>query len=257
MKSKFHKVVINSTTYNICLKTSNNKKNNLKALLNFINKNGLKANSIISFCLNNFCFFSILIWNKSYVLAAVDQISSYPLIYKKDKNKIKVSDHINFFKKKINNKSLIQIKYAGYTIYNNTVYKNVFGLRPLEYISKNKKIYKQRIFKKFDFSYKKKNNKNLIVSKLTKIFIKIFKEIKNKSKNRKIFVPLSAGYDSRVIISMLFEVGCKNVETFTYGRKNVRDFAIARQISEKLGVVNHPIYITHQMAKDCYRGKIF
>ena len=36
---------------------------------------------------------------------------------------------------------------------------------------------------------------------------------------------------------MLFEVGCKNVETFTYGRKNVRDFAIARQISEKLGVV--------------------
>ena len=65
LKSKFHKVVINSTTYNICLKKHQIiKKNNLKALLNFINKNGLKANSIISFCLNNFCFFSILIWNK-------------------------------------------------------------------------------------------------------------------------------------------------------------------------------------------------
>ncbi len=258
LNSKFHKFQINNTTYNICLKTSNNKKENLQLLIGFIKKKGLTEKNIISFCLKNFSFFTILIWNKNYVLAAVDQISSYPLIYKNSKNQIKISDDIVFFKnEKINEDSLKQIKYAGYTLENNTVYEKVYGLRPLEYIFNKKKIYRKKIFKKYKIKYKKKSNLKIKEDKLTTIFLKIFKEIKNRNRNCKIFVPLSAGYDSRVIISLLLKVGTKNIETFTYGRKNVRDFMIAKKISKKLGVINHPIYITNKLAKECYEGRNF
>ena len=140
LNSKFHKIQISNTTYNICLKTSNNKKKNLQLLISFIKKKGLTEKNIISFCLKNFSFFTILIWNKNYVLAAVDQVSSYSFISTQSKNQIKISDDIIFFKYEKINKSLKQIKYSGYTLDNNTVYEKVYGLRPLEYIFNKKNL---------------------------------------------------------------------------------------------------------------------
>ena len=258
VSSKFDKISIENIKYNIYLKTSNNKNANNEKLLSFISKQGIDRKKIIRFCLNNFNFFSIIIWNKQFLLAVSDQVSSYQLIYKKDKYNIQISDNINFFKnEKLNENSIKQIEYSGYTIDNYTVFKNVYGLKPYEYIFKNKRISEQKFYKKISITYKTKSNSRLLEKNLTRLLFNIFNEIKNKNKNNKIFVPLSAGYDSRAILSLLIEVGCKNLETFTYGRKNVRDFVIAKKISEKLGIKNHHIQISKSIAKKCYRSKNF
>jgi asparagine synthase (glutamine-hydrolysing) len=233
VSSKFDKISIENIKYNIYLKTSNNKNANNEKLLSFISKQGIDRKKIIRFCLNNFNFFSIIIWNKQFLLAVSDQVSSYQLIYKKDKYNIQISDNINFFKnEKLNENSIKQIEYSGYTIDNYTVFKNVYGLKPYEYIFKNKRISEQKFYKKISITYKTKSNSRLLEKNLTRLLFNIFNEIKNKNKNNKIFVPLSAGYDSRAILSLLIEVGCKNLETFTYGRKNVRDFVIAKKFQK-------------------------
>ena len=62
--------------------------------------------------------------------------------------------------------------------------------------------------------------------------LSIFKEILNKH-SEKIVVPLSAGYDSRLIISALHHLNAKNI-IYSYGKKNNFESKIARQIANKL-----------------------
>ena len=63
--------------------------------------------------------------------------------------------------------------------------------------------------------------------------LSIFQEILNKH-SEKIVVPLSAGYDSRLIISSLYHLNAKNIICYSYGKKNNFESKIAKQIANKL-----------------------
>lgn len=62
----------------------------------------------------------------------------------------------------------------------------------------------------------------------------IFRDILSWTKSRKIIVPLSSGYDSRFIASMLYLMNCKNVCAVTYGLPNTEN-PIAKKVAERLG----------------------
>ena len=51
----------------------------------------------------------------------------------------------------------------------------------------------------------------------------IIEKLIKSCSSRKIIIPLSAGYDSRFILSGLIDKGYKNIITFSYGRKNNRE----------------------------------
>jgi len=62
----------------------------------------------------------------------------------------------------------------------------------------------------------------------------VFRDILSWSRSRKIIVPLSSGYDSRFIATMLYLMNYKNVCTITYGLPNTEE-PIAKKIAERLG----------------------
>ena len=68
-------------------------------------------------------------------------------------------------------------------------------------------------------------------------------------KNKQIAIPLSAGYDSRFIISGLKQYGFRNIIAFSYGRKYNREAQIARIIAESLKVPWHYIPYTNKKLK--------
>ncbi len=53
---------------------------------------------------------------------------------------------------------------------------------------------------------------------------------------RQIVVPLSGGYDSRLIVMSLVEAGYENLQTFTYGREGAPELGVSKTIAETLGV---------------------
>ena len=63
-----------------------------------------------------------------------------------------------------------------------------------------------------------------------------FKKIIEKNKDRIIYVPLSGGLDSRLVLCKLLENNCKNLITFSYGTKGNFESIKSKKISQKLGV---------------------
>ncbi len=125
---------------------------------------------------------------------------------------------------------------SGYTFGENTIFKEVNKTFPgylylykenkLEQINYyNWKPYKKRLM---NFSESK--------DKLKKLNIKIINKLIASSNNRCIAVPLSAGYDSRFILSGLVEKGYKNIFCFSYGKIGNREATVAKNIAKKLNI---------------------
>ncbi len=71
------------------------------------------------------------------------------------------------------------------------------------------------------------------------IAFEVFKEYVEaiKRENALVVVPLSAGVDSRFVLSMIHTLGYRNVVTVTYGLKDA-EYPVARKIAETLGYEN-------------------
>lgn len=67
----------------------------------------------------------------------------------------------------------------------------------------------------------------------------MIERLMDSAQGRPILVPISAGYDSRLILSGLVAAGYDNVRSFSYGRQGNREATIGKQIADRLGVPWH------------------
>ena len=88
---------------------------------------------------------------------------------------------------------------------------------------------------------------------LNQLFINIIKE----AKGRRIIVPLSAGLDSRLIISGLKKNNYKNVKCFSYGLKNNFESLAAKKIARKLGYEWKFVEISQKISRNFLTSEIF
>ena len=209
---------------------------------NFLNKlkfnKTLSKSDLINFVKDQDSFFRFAIWNKNFFFGAVDQVASKTILYKKQINKLNIyldTPNIDQY----NRTAAIDILNSGYTLNNETVFENVKSLLPGEYIYFDKKKNDNIILNWycFDPEYRDKNINDI---DLNLILIKIFEKIKIVNSKKKFLIPLSAGFDSRLVVSLMKSLGAK-IETFTYGFENQRDFKIAGEICAELGIKNHKI----------------
>ena len=129
-----------------------------------------------------------------------------------------ISNTSEILKKKtddLDEESFNFIKLCGYSLGYSTFIKNIKIMKPGEiFYSDNKNT---KLEKYFEYHVtKKKNNlsKEKLKIKLSIIIDKIIKKIIKKANNRPIWVPLSGGLDSRLILCKLHESGYKNLNSF-------------------------------------------
>ena len=230
----------NNIKYNIIFNTSDKNPSHVKDLINLKN---FDDENLIFFLKQKNIYFFLIIWSTDRLFVAVDQVASKNTLYLKKNGLLKVltskPNNCEF-----DNSVKDEIYYSGYSIDNYSIFKDYKCLRPGEYLSiKNKelKIKKWNLFYPIFLKEKIKNNEEIFHD----ILLKEFNDIKKNSLNKKIMVPLSAGLDSRLIVCFLkyhnFEV-----ETFTYGYQNKKDFKIADQISKSLKIKNYKIVMDKQ-----------
>ncbi len=189
----------------------------------------------------HFCL--ILLYKKDFLIVG-DKICSIPLMLKKLKKNYLIADNYQNLLKGLSNKAQLKLDFrqttnlalSGYTFGEFSLFKDVLTTHPgVFYVLKNNKVEKIKYYDWKPF-LKKGPHSKLVKSKLKKINENIIKKLIKSCKGRCIVVPLSAGYDSRFILSGLIEKGYKNILTFSYGRKNNREKIVAKKIASYLKI---------------------
>ncbi|WP_405606805.1 asparagine synthase-related protein [Polaribacter sp. Asnod1-A03] len=185
-------------------------------------------------------FTFIIIIEESYYIVS-DLTRSFPIFYTFQNNELFISDDIYYLKNtfKINNfdpLSEIEFITSNHTHGKKTLLKNVYQVQASEYLIVKKEII---IHRNFFYSYAIKKEKpgsySVLKSKAIIAFENSFNRFINSLNNKTAVVPLSGGFDSRLIAVMLKKHHYKDVICYTYGRKDSFEIENSKKTAETLG----------------------
>ncbi len=190
--------------------------------------------------------FSVLVKTCDGLLVAVDQMSMFPIFYTCVNNRWLVSDSASTLADKtgqhqLNQPAVPEFRAAGFVLGRETLINNIFRVKPGELIcfpaidedagNRNPTTITWSYFLPETVSGKSQAQLgNELVSTIDRVAERMAKSANGQT----LVVPLSGGYDSRLIACMLKKAGVDNVICFTYGKPNPESI-ISRQVAEKLG----------------------
>ncbi len=215
--------------------------NNFLALF----KNGVvKDDDIINYlaCIRG--NFSIIVKTDDYIVASVDCIRSVPLYYFVKNSTTFITDDVGYLKRtghklKISNDSQLSVLMSGYTLFEDTLYLGVKSFIPgqiFSYCSGGANSYNINNFQTwFGDNNKSPGSLKLMCSEFNDVVLEVMENTINSLNNRQVVVPLSGGYDSRLIVSLLRYYNYENVICFTYGMVGNFEAISAKKIAEELG----------------------
>ena len=170
-----------------------------------------------------------------------DHISSYPILIAKidDLDVVYTGDMVlaNRDLLRLCRKSLDIFKMSGYTIGEATLYENSTRLPVGHYAFKENsdgsalKIYPTKNAYPDRASRHRLNEQALIHATFS-----AFDKALSGNNGRQIAIPLSAGYDSRVVLSSIVELGYKNIITYSYGAPHNYEALIAKSVANRLKI---------------------
>jgi asparagine synthase (glutamine-hydrolysing) len=192
--------------------------------------------------------FSFIIDTKDFVLASVDKVQSYPIFFcNKDGNiylansAVKLQVEAGLDEK--DEVSFLEFEMAGYVTGSNTLFKDLFQLQAGESLIFDKNKSSLKVIRFFRYFAKKivfKNDEDLL-DELHNITVKIFSDMVETLEGRPVWIPLSGGLDSRLVLAMLHKLKYDNITTFTYGIPGLWEIEHAKKIAECLKVKWHYI----------------
>jgi len=182
-------------------------------------------------------FFGIIAESETHVIAAADRVRSFPIFYFKNDNKLIVSNDARKLQKfsglyKKDEDSVLEFSMAGYVSGHKTMFEKMFQILPGQYLSFDKEKDNLQLDRYYLF-YNNRTNKseNSLIKELDSLHDSLINGIIQRASGRPIWVPLSGGWDSRLIASKLAQLKCPNVQTFSYGTPNNYESKLAKKVA--------------------------
>jgi len=190
-------------------------------------------------------FFSIVSQNDQMIYAAVDRIRSIPLFYCLKDEEFYISDNPHWISREIRSNEVDEIAaaefmFTGYVTGRDTLYPDIKQLQAgealvLEHITGIPKLKRIRYYKYIPGNYTTISEEDNL-EELDRVLVRIFKRLIKLASGRTIVVPLSGGYDSRLIVLMLKRLGYDNVIAFSYGKPKNKESEISKKVAQSLGI---------------------
>ena len=190
-------------------------------------------------------FFAFIKRNNNNLIAATDRLRTIPLYYSLVRNNFYISDDAYWISEKVKDKNYdslaaTEFMLTGYVTGANTLYRNVKQLQAGEMLYLKPKGQQSGITANRYFQYVHQKYNDLAEAEFTdrfeQILHNVFSRLLNWAKGRTIVVPLSSGYDSRLILMMLKQFGYENVIAFSYGRPGNQESKISKAVAQALGI---------------------
>jgi asparagine synthase (glutamine-hydrolysing) len=189
-------------------------------------------------------FFSIVYKNDKMLIVASDIVRSFPIFYFHNKHSIFISDDPHWLKKyipdkKIDEDSKFEFLLTGYVTGKDTLYKNIKQLQAAEIIIIDiKRKNKFLNYRYYNFLQHKdfKINYNKLLHLHNQLINNAFERLIKYANNRKIVIPLSGGFDSRLVAIMLKKFNYKNILAFTFGAYNCNEYKVSKEVATNLKI---------------------
>lgn len=200
--------------------------------------------------------FAVVINNGSEIVAAVDRGRSIALYFRTDRGCIEVSDSGFFLagnedkSSELNRTSIQEYIAAGYVTGNKTLLNNVLQLGAGEIATLSQG--KASISTYFQYLPSEGNPATFdkLVDKFVDTLESDYRTIIEGLNGRTVVIPLSGGYDSRSIASMLKRMGYQNVVCYSFGKPNNHEMLTSKAVAETLGFRWIFVETTAEMVRD-------
>jgi len=207
--------------------------------------------------------FSLVIKTSTWCLAAVDRIRSIPLIYSTENGHLvlggegrEVRNKAKIDSQAFDPNSVLMVSMSGFVSREWTLYKGLHQLhlgQALLYYS-NHSQEKITYYQYIPTNHTNRKREELLLE-LSALTLKIHKKIVDSAEGRPIFVPLSAGLDSRCVVSALHHLGYKNVHCFSYGIPNNFESKASQLIAKELGYSWRFVPLSKRIVSQDYKSK--
>jgi len=199
---------------------------------------------------------------QSGTLAAVDRIRSIPLLYAQDIKKGKwhiddqarrLSDTLSFGPDDVNLDGSLAIAMAGYTIDRDTLYRDMQQLSPGDYVYFEKQAQSPpRVGRYYMYAPWRGETPKMAatIENLASVTLEVFQKLIDSAKGRTIAIPLSAGLDSRLVVSALCHLNYPHIKCFSYGRGGNFEAKTAERVAQHLGVPWRFVNISHAAQRE-------
>jgi len=187
----------------------------------------------------NGCF-TVIFSKEDELYVASDPVRAFPVFYTRLKAEWIISDDADEILKKIETPARNEIAWqeflaAGYVTGDETLISGLSQVQAGELIQ----FKKDDLKKKFFYSYRTHISSEGEYDELRTAGISVmedtFKRFTGGLKGRTVIVPLSGGFDSRMIAVMLKKSGYSNVVCLTYGRPGNPEMKVSQKVAEILG----------------------
>ncbi len=184
--------------------------------------------------------FSLIIDLPGGTLIATDPIGAFPLLYTKATGSWLISDDAGIIAARqnewtYNREAQPEFLSAGFVLGDETLVKEIKRTQAGEILLLHHNEKKeQQTYYWFLPDYFTSKSKSLLKRELTDVLQNVTKRLVDSLQGRTAVVPLSGGYDSRLIVCMLKDAGYEQTVCFTYGRPN-SESEISKKVAEALG----------------------
>jgi asparagine synthase (glutamine-hydrolysing) len=185
-----------------------------------------------------FCF--VLIRDES-IYATVDRLRSMPLFYYLKGGHISISDDPYWIRQQMKNShvdtnSAVEFLLTGYVTGRETLFNCVKQIKAGEVLiaAPNQDISIVKYYHHTHADFIQRSTEDLLFQ-LDESMTRSFKRLLRIADGKTIIVPLSGGYDSRLVVLMLKKLGYANVLSFSYGRPYNKESRISKKLAKCLG----------------------
>ncbi|MDA3838536.1 MAG: asparagine synthase-related protein [Candidatus Delongbacteria bacterium] len=197
--------------------------------------------------------FSFIYCKEDEVIVCVDRVRTFPIYYKSSGNKIVISDDAKICSEsenKIDENSSIEFLHTGYVTGRNTLLKEVFQIQAGEYLVFKEGSLQDHTYHRYITENRTEKDLGSASITLSKTLENIADRLANSLQGKTAIIPLSGGFDSRLIAVMLKNRGVKDVICFTYGRKGNPEVEISEKVAKALAFEWHFIEYSEELIKD-------
>lgn len=209
-------------------------------------------------------FFSIVNLDRNSGWMAVDRIRSLPLFYGIREDNLYISNDARWVREQISDDDMDPLAreeflLTGFVTGPHSLFPRVKQIQAGEVVFFSQgedgkvQVEPQRYFRYLHSNYYEESEEELH-RMFDDVLQNVFQRLVNFAHGRTIVVPLSGGYDSRVIVLMLKRLGYENVIAFSYGRPGNEEAEISRFVAEKLGIRWEFIPYSNELWYEWYRS---